>query len=116
VIAADASGVIHLSNRPAERQLGTAAEEAVGSTLALIIPPELGPTRIARFHLVMVTTPTDMAPNPAVVAATAGQRMANLEMTLGLDEGDQPTGPVAVLPLAGDRRLIVSYAPTGASS
>ncbi|MGI5518386.1 PAS domain-containing protein [Streptomyces sp. CA-106131] len=113
VVGVDTAGVIEVWNADAERLLGFTAEDAVGQTLALIIPPESRPAHIAGFHRAMETGRTDTQGAPALVAATGKHGPVELEITIGVRRslpGEAPHGTVAVLRGAGERRSLESYA------
>ncbi len=117
VIATDSAGTIVLWNPAAERLLGFSRDEAVGQTLALIIPPDYRPAHIDGFHRAMDSGRTDTGGAPVIVKPTrADGSQIELEMSIGLITGDDgsATGAIAALRPTGPRRPIESYAPDAA--
>ena len=100
MVTVDRAGTITSWNPAAERLLGHPTADAVGQTLALIIPPEYRAHHVAAFHRAMDTGTLAHEGGPARVEATsaAGEKLA-LVFTLGLltDAGGGTTGAVAVL-------------------
>jgi PAS domain S-box-containing protein len=100
IVTVDQKGRITSWNPAAERLLGYSAADAVGQTLALIIPPQYRARHVAAFDRAMDTGTLAHHGVPARVEATrgSGETLA-LVFTLGLlkDESGTPTGAVAVL-------------------
>lgn len=99
IITVDATGQITSWNLAAERLLGHTASEAVGQTLALIVPPEHRPRHVAAFHAAMESGDLANSGQPArIEAMTSGGQTVPLVMSLGLLPGDgASSGAVAVL-------------------
>ena len=100
IITVDRAGTITSWNSAAERLLGHPMADAVGQTLALIIPPEYRARHVAAFHRAMDTGTLAHQGRPARVEATsASDENLALVFTLGLltDAGGAATGAVAVL-------------------
>lgn len=112
IITADRTGKITSWNGAAERLFGHSEKEAVGQSLALIVPAEYAPRHVAGFEAAMSSG--RLAHGGAVArveAADASGTRRALGMSLGLlhDEDGQVSGVVAVLrPLAGE---IVEFVP-----
>src|SRR5215472_18627762 len=89
MIAADSTGKIVLWNPAAEQLLGYRQADAVGKTLALIIPPAYRPAHMNAFHRAMNSGRTDTAGAPVIVTANRADGTAvELEMCIGLTVGD----------------------------
>src|SRR6266851_5466766 len=98
-------------NHAAELLLGVTAEQAIGQTLALIIPEALRPRHAACFRAAMNNGQLSHGGQPArVEAITPGGDVMPLALTLGLLAGPDsaPAGAVAVL-----RRADASLVPFG---
>lgn len=118
LIATDGAGKIVLWNAAAERLLGYRRDQALGQTLALIIPPAYRPGHVRGFHRAIGTGHTDTAGSPVIVRPTrADGASIEAEMTIGLitDAAGTVVGAVAALRAAGLRRPIESYAPESPS-
>lgn len=118
LIAVDTTGAITAWNQAAERLLGHPAADALGQTLALIIPAPARPLHISGFHRAMETGQIDTGGTPvSVVARHANGTEIDVEMVIGLirDEAQHSLGAVAALRPAGPRRSLASYAPAGAA-
>jgi PAS domain S-box-containing protein len=99
IVTVDEKGSITSWNRLAESVLGFTSEEAVGATLALIVPEEHRARHVAAFHRAMDTGRLAHQGRPSKVVGTRkdGERI-DLVMSLGLLESDGlRTGAVAVL-------------------
>lgn len=104
VITVDAGGHITSWNRHAEQLLGHPADQAVGQTLALIIPEQYRPRHVAGFHAATTAGALAHGGRPARVRAQSGTgETVTLVMSLGLlsDQGTGPAGVIAVLRPAG---------------
>ena len=115
LVAVDPEGVIGFWNHAAVELLGFSADEAIGQTLALIIPAEHRPAHIAGFHRAMESGHLDSNGAPVLVPATrADGSVVVLEMTLAVrrNESGAPAGAVAALRPAGARRPLIENAPT----
>jgi PAS domain S-box-containing protein len=105
VVVVDRTGTILAWNATAAFLFGHPAAEAIGQTLALIIPPEHRARHMAAFHAAIDSGRLANGGAPArVEAITADGTKLALVMSLGLLEGagGQPAGAVAVLRLAVD--------------
>lgn len=114
VIAVDDRGTIQTWNPAAERLLGYTAQQALGQSLALIIPVNLRPARIAGFHRAIATRVLDSRGQPVLVTASRSDgELVELEMTLGIStqEARSTHAVVAVLRHAGPRPALRDYAP-----
>jgi PAS domain S-box-containing protein len=100
IITVDAGGRITFWNQAAQRLLGYSPQDAVGQTLALIIPPEDRPRHMAAFHAAIEGGHLAHGGVVARVEATtaSGGKLA-LGLSLGLLLRDDLTaaGVVAVL-------------------
>ena len=114
LIAVDASGTITAWNPAAERLLGNTSAQAIGQTLALIIPAPSRPLHISGFHRAVETSETDT--RGAAVATHANGTEIEIELTIGItSDGTQSAiGAVAALRPTGRRRGLESYAPNAA--
>lgn len=82
LITVDTTGTITLWNPAAEQLLGFPAVDAVGQTLATIVPPQARPAHIAGFHRAMETGRTDSGGAPVLITATrADATTVEVEMT-----------------------------------
>ena len=105
IITVDASGRITSWNDAAHRLLGFSPEDAVGQTLALIIPTAHRSQHMAGFHAAMAGGHLAHAGAIArVEAATAsgGRLVLGLSLGLLLNEDAKPAGAVAVLRPLGE--------------
>ena len=101
VIATDRAGMVTFWNPGATRIFGFPADEAIGQSLDLIIPPNLRARHWEGFHRVMTTGEShyghgDLLSVPA--QGKTGQRIS-VEFTIAmLRDGDgRPAGTVAIL-------------------
>ena len=101
VVAADRDGVITVWNPGAERLFGHPVEEAVGSTLDLIVPERLRAAHWRGYREVMRTGRSRYGPGDvlAVPGVRRGGATVSLEFTVTplQDPGGRPAGIVAVL-------------------
>ena len=114
IVTTDGHGYITSWNRAAELLLGITAEQAIGQTLALIIPEALRPRHAACFRAAMKNGQLSHGGQPArVEAISPGGGVVPLAITLGLLAGSDsaPAGAVAVL-----RRADASLVPFGNSA
>lgn len=112
IVTVDASGRITMWNAAAERLLGHEASDAVGQTLALVIPERNRPRHIAGFHEAMQQGHLAHDGAPArVEAITANGSTVTLAMSLGLLTGEDGTrtGAVAIL-----REAVIELVPFAA--
>src|SRR5262249_12241354 len=92
-------------NDAAQRLLGYSAQEAIGKTLALIIPPEHRPRHMAGFHAAI---DGGRLAHSGVVARVEAATMSGARLALCLNLGllpsddGKPTSVVAVLRPLGD--------------
>ena len=111
IVTTDSHGWITSWNRAAELLLGASAEQAIGQSLALIIPEALRARHAACFRAAMSSGRLGHGGQPArVEAITPGGDVMPLAITLGLlagPDGEQ-AGAVAVL-----RRADASLVPFG---
>src|SRR6266851_5455844 len=111
IVTTDSHGYVTSWNRAAELLLGVSAEQAVGQSLALIIPEALRARHAACFRAAMSSGLLAHGGQPArVEAMTPGGDVMPLAITLGLLAGPDgaPAGAVAVL-----RRADASLVPFG---
>ena len=101
IIATDRAGVVTFWNPGAVRIFGFSADETIGQSLDLIIPPNLRARHWEGFHRVMTTGEShyghgDLLSVPA--QSKSGQRIS-VEFTIAmLKDGDgRPAGTVAIL-------------------
>jgi len=105
IITVDSSGRITSWNEAAQRLLGYSAQEAIGQTLALIIPPEHRPRHMAGFHAAI---DGGRLTHGGVVARVEAATMSGSRLALGLSLGllpsddGKPLSVVAVLRPLGD--------------
>jgi PAS domain S-box-containing protein len=99
IVTVDARGVISSWNPRAAALLGHAASDAVGQTLALIVPEAFRPRHVAGFHAALGAGHLRHDGRPVRVrATTATGESLTLAMTLGLLKEDGAViGAVAVL-------------------
>jgi PAS domain S-box-containing protein len=100
IVTTDGHGWITSWNRAAELILGISAEQAIGQSLALIIPEALRARHAACFRAAMSSGRLGHGGQPArVEAMTSGGDVLPLAITLGLLAGPDggPAGAVAVL-------------------
>jgi PAS domain S-box-containing protein len=85
VVFADTKGTIRIWNAAAERLFGFGAEEAVGTSLDLIIPERLRPQHWAGFDRAMASGATRLDGRPTVTRGLhkSGQRLY-VEMTFAV--------------------------------
>jgi PAS domain S-box-containing protein len=110
IVTTDGHGWITSWNRAAELMLGISAEQAIGQSLALIIPEALRARHAACFRAAMSSGRLGHGGQPArVEAMTPGGDVMPLAITLGLLAGPDsgPAGAVAV------RRADASLVPFG---
>ena len=113
IVTVDPAGTITSWNGAAERLFGHSRGDAVGQTLALIIPAEYRAWHVAAFHAAMDSGKLANGGAVArVVAVTASGGSLVLGLSLGLlrdGPQDGPAGAVAVLrPLTID---VLSFVP-----
>ena len=96
IIATDADGLISFWNPGAVRIFGFTSEEAVGSSLDLIIPESLRARHWAGYNRVMATGEGDLLSVPGL---TKDGRRISVEFTIVLlhDKGQRPVGTAAIL-------------------
>ncbi len=101
IIATDRAGIVNFWNPGATRIFGFSADETIGQSLDLIIPPNLRARHWEGFHRVMTTGEShyghgDLLSVPA--QGKTGQRIS-VEFTIAmLRDGDgRPAGTVAIL-------------------
>ena len=101
IIATDRAGMITFWNPGATRIFGFSADEAIGQSLDLIIPPNLRARHWEGFHRVMTTGEShyghgDLLSVPA--QGKSGQRIS-VEFTIAMlkDKDGRPAGTVAIL-------------------
>ena len=101
IVTVDQHGVITSWNVAAAALLGHSADEAVGQTLALIVPPQFRGAHMAAFNAAMASGHLQGGGRPArVEVVTSEGRPLVLAMSLGtLTNADSATvvGAVAVL-------------------
>lgn len=100
VVTVDRLGVITSWNPAAEALLGHTAEQALGQTLALVVPPEHRAGHVAAFHIAMDAAQLAHGGRAArVLAMTANCEELALGMSLGLltDGAGSAVGAVAIL-------------------
>jgi len=92
IVTVNSHGEITSWNRAAEALLGYSVDEAVGQTLALIIPPAHRPRHIAAFRAAMESNLLVHDGRPARVEATTRDgQVVPLVMSLGLLAASQET-------------------------
>lgn len=100
IVTTDGHGQITSWNRAAELLLGVSAEQAIGQTLALILPEAYRARHAACFRAAMNSGRLAHGGQPArIEAMTPGGDVMPLAITLGLLAGPDgaPAGAVAVL-------------------
>jgi PAS domain S-box-containing protein len=100
IVTVDTTGHITSWNGAAERLFGYTESDAVGQTLALIVPEVHRPRHAAAFHAAIGGGKLAHGGQAALVEGVAADGVTiPLEMTLGLipGEDDTPVGVVAVL-------------------
>lgn len=100
IVTTDGHGQITSWNRAAELLLGVSAEQAIGQTLALILPEAYRARHAACFRAAMNSGRLAHGGQPArIEAMTPGGDVMPLVITLGLLAGPDgaPAGAVAVL-------------------
>jgi PAS domain S-box-containing protein len=101
IIATDADGLIKFWNPGAVRIFGFHSEEAVGSSLDLIIPESLKARHWAGYNRVMATGEShyDQGDLLSVPGLTKDGRRISVEFTIVLlhDKGRKPVGAAAIL-------------------
>jgi PAS domain S-box-containing protein len=101
IIATDADGFISFWNPGAVRIFGFTAEEAVGSSLDLIIPESLRARHWAGYNRVMATGESRYGQGDllSVPGLTKDGRRISVEFTIVLlhEEGRKPAGTAAIL-------------------
>jgi PAS domain S-box-containing protein len=100
IVTTDGRGYITSWNRAAEMLLGVSAEQAVGGTLALVLPEAYRARHAACFRAAMSSGRLAQGGEPArVEVTTPSGEVTPMALTLGLIEGPDgaPAGAVAVL-------------------
>jgi PAS domain S-box-containing protein len=101
VIATDRAGMVNFWNPGATRIFGFTAEEAVGQSLDLIIPPNLRARHWEGFNRVMATGESHYGHGDllSVPAQTKSGQRVSVEFTIAMlrDQADRPAGTVAIL-------------------
>ena len=100
ILTVDTSGLITSWNPAAEALLGHRSDQAVGQTLALIIPPVHRSRHVAAFHAAMESGALAHRGRPARVEAMTSEGIViPIRMSLGVivSSGAEPAGAVAVL-------------------
>lgn len=100
IVTVNGQGVITSWNGAATEVFGHPAAEAVGQSLALIVPAQHRSRHVAGFHAAVSSGSLAHGGRPGrVVGLTASGRMVGLHMTLGLlfGESGEVNGVVAVL-------------------
>jgi PAS domain S-box-containing protein len=101
VIATDRAGMVNFWNPGATRIFGFTAEEAVGQSLDLIIPPNLRARHWEAFNRVMATGESHYGHGDllSVPAQTKSGQRVSVEFTIAMlrDQADRPAGTVAIL-------------------
>jgi PAS domain S-box-containing protein len=101
VIATDRAGMVNFWNPGATRIFGFTADEAIGQSLDLIIPPNLRARHWDGFNRVMATGESHYGHGDllSVPAQTRSGQHISVEFTIAmLKDGDgRPTGTVAIL-------------------
>lgn len=117
IVAVDAHGVINSWNQAAEALLGFSASDAMGQTLALIIPENHRPRHVAAFHAAVDSGELQHRGKPArIEALTKAGLTIPLVMSLGLEKGSDGTvtGAVAILRAENDDPVIFVARAAGA--
>jgi len=101
IIATDRAGMIAFWNPGASRIFGFSADEAIGQSLDLIIPPNLRARHWEGFHRVMTTGESHYGHGDllSVPAQSKGGQRISVEFTIAMlkDGGGRPAGTVAIL-------------------
>lgn len=101
IIATDRAGIVNFWNPGATRIFGFTADEAMGRSLDLIIPPNLRGRHWEGFHRVMATGASHYGHGDllAVPAQTKSGRRISVEFTIAMlrDQAQRPAGIVAIL-------------------
>lgn len=110
VITVDSGGRITSWNAAAARVFGHVPEDAVGQTLALIVPEEHRPRHVAGFHAAMESGVLGHHGHPALVEGVtrAGDRVP-LEMTLAVLPGEHGAAGGVVAILRRDATTPISF-------
>src|SRR2546421_12135311 len=115
IVTTDGHGWITSWNRAAELLLGASAEQAIGQSLALIIPEALRARHAACFRAAMSSGRLGHGGQPArVEATTPGRDVMPLAITLGLLAGPDgvPAGAGGVPPPPAPHLLPLREPPT----
>jgi PAS domain S-box-containing protein len=99
VIFADRGGVIRLWNRAATALFGFTGEEALGTSLDLIIPEHLRPAHWAGFRRAIESGTTRLGGRPTLTRALhkSGKRLyVDMSFALVRDPGGRIAGSVAI--------------------
>ncbi len=101
IIATDRAGIITFWNPGAARIFGFTADEVMGQSLDLIIPPNLRARHWDGFHRVMATGESHYGHGDllSVPAQTKSGQRVSVEFTIAMlkDEAHRPAGTVAIL-------------------
>jgi PAS domain S-box-containing protein len=101
VIATDRAGMVNFWNPGATRIFGFTADEAIGQSLDLIIPPNLRARHWDGFNRVMATGESHYGHGDllSVPAQTKSGQRVSVEFTIAMlrDQADRPAGTVAIL-------------------
>ena len=101
VIATDRAGIVTFWNPGATRIFGFTADEALGQSLDLIIPPNLRARHWDGFNRVMTTGESHYGHGDllSVPAQTKSGQRVSVEFTIAMlkDQAHRPTGTVAIL-------------------
>jgi len=101
VIATDRAGIVTFWNPGATRIFGFTADEAIGQSLDLIIPPNLRARHWDGFNRVMTTGESHYGHGDllSVPAQTKSGQRVSVEFTIAMlkDQAHQPAGTVAIL-------------------
>jgi PAS domain S-box-containing protein len=101
IIATDRAGIVNFWNPGATRIFGFTADEAMGRSLDLIIPPNLRGRHWDGFNRVMATGESHYGHGDllAVPAQTKSGRRISVEFTIAMlrDQAQRPAGIVAIL-------------------
>ena len=101
VIATDRAGIVTFWNPGATRIFGFTADEAIGQSLDLIIPPNLRARHWDGFNRVMTTGESHYGHGDllSVPAQTKSGQRVSVEFTIAMlkDQAHRPAGTVAIL-------------------